>query len=598
MRVFSTFTGIGGFELGIQDAYRSTHRRSEEDSTRNERQGLLTEERQKASPEERLSSERDNNIFNERPLFVGYSEIDRYACSVYERHFKTDRTAEEIKADLDSIKTILSDENYGMLEVCYVNTAESGQTFIKTTNQSVETALKDTSLSGDSKIRQLINNTKKGLELCSDNECLICTEMSVSAVESQSQSFSHLNTEMVTDILTEKNMELAICINSPSKFTTQKNTKSYATTVITLKEGTAYAHINREKPIRNFGDITTIDAGQLPDFDLLVGGFPCQAFSIAGKRQGFQDTRGTLFFDLARILQAKQPRYFIFENVKGLLSHDDGQTFKTIIEATSELGYDCQWQVLNSKDFGVPQNRERVFIVGHRRETKRPDVFPLDCNYGNNKPTITEKMYYLQEDVASYARELVLGMAQQQREKVSREQMQELFKRTQESMERGESREVASEDESLRQQPERDIQEIETLESFLGSADESAGVLGVVSIPTESMLLLWHAREQIKGDTRQVQQQDISADSGQARFVETLRTDECRPLLLAVQPYKERLFYSIGDGRNWAKLYSIKMEDIRWEQQANTLASVLEDNPDQKYFLSPEQTAKLVKQIK
>lgn len=129
--------------------------------------------------------------------------------------------------------------------------------------------------------------------------------------------------------------------------------------------------------VRNYGDITKINTEELPDFDCLVGGFPCQTFSIAGKRKGFEDTRGTLFFDLARILRAKQPRLFVFENVKGLLSHDGGRTFKTIIQTIDELGYDCQWQVLNSKNFGVPQNRERVYIVGHLRGTPRPEVFPI-----------------------------------------------------------------------------------------------------------------------------------------------------------------------------------------------------------------------------
>ncbi len=131
------------------------------------------------------------------------------------------------------------------------------------------------------------------------------------------------------------------------------------------------------KGVRNYGDITKINAEELPDFDCLVGGFPCQAFSIAGKRHGFDDTRGTLFFDLARILKAKQPRLFVFENVKGLLSHDKGDTFRTIITTIDELGYDCQWQVLNSKNNGVPQNRERVIIVGHLRGTPRPEVFPI-----------------------------------------------------------------------------------------------------------------------------------------------------------------------------------------------------------------------------
>jgi DNA (cytosine-5)-methyltransferase 1 len=139
---------------------------------------------------------------------------------------------------------------------------------------------------------------------------------------------------------------------------------------------------------RNCGDITTIDAGALPDFDLYVGGFPCQAFSIAGKRGGFNDTRGTLFFDVARLLKAKQPRHFLLENVKGLLSHDDGRTFKTIIATLAQLGYGVEWQVLNSKDFGVLQNRERVFIVGHLGGECARQVFPLRTNGGENSQAI------------------------------------------------------------------------------------------------------------------------------------------------------------------------------------------------------------------
>lgn len=128
---------------------------------------------------------------------------------------------------------------------------------------------------------------------------------------------------------------------------------------------------------QNYGDITTIDERRLPDFDLLCGGFPCQSFSIAGKRGGFEDTRGTLFFDIARIAKYKRPRLLFLENVKGLLSHDGGRTFNTIIATLDELGYDLQWQVLNSKNHGVPQNRERVFIIGHFRGTPRPEVFPF-----------------------------------------------------------------------------------------------------------------------------------------------------------------------------------------------------------------------------
>ena len=135
---------------------------------------------------------------------------------------------------------------------------------------------------------------------------------------------------------------------------------------------------------KNYGNATTINAAKLPDFDLLVGGFPCQAFSIAGKRAGFDDTRGTLFFDIARILKEKQPRNLVLENVKGLLSHDGGRTFTTIIGVLSDLGYFVEWQVLNSKDFGVPQNRERVIIVGHLGGKCRGQVFPISETNGQD----------------------------------------------------------------------------------------------------------------------------------------------------------------------------------------------------------------------
>jgi len=128
---------------------------------------------------------------------------------------------------------------------------------------------------------------------------------------------------------------------------------------------------------KNYGDARRIVPEEIPDIDFLCGGFPCQAFSIAGKRAGFQDTRGTLFFEIARILADKKPKHFLLENVKGLLSHDDGRTFQTIIGTLTDLGYGVEWQVLNSKDFGVPQNRERVFIVGHLGGLSGRAVFPI-----------------------------------------------------------------------------------------------------------------------------------------------------------------------------------------------------------------------------
>ena len=127
---------------------------------------------------------------------------------------------------------------------------------------------------------------------------------------------------------------------------------------------------------RIWEDATKINPADIPDFDCLVGGFPCQAFSIAGRRRGFEDTRGSLFFEIIRIAKEKRPQYLLLENVKGLLNHDKGDTFRTILSTLDEVGYDAEWQVLNSKYF-VPQNRERVFIVGHLRGKPGREIFPL-----------------------------------------------------------------------------------------------------------------------------------------------------------------------------------------------------------------------------
>ncbi|HHT7127807.1 DNA (cytosine-5-)-methyltransferase [Bacillus cereus] len=115
---------------------------------------------------------------------------------------------------------------------------------------------------------------------------------------------------------------------------------------------------------KTVGDVTKVAAGDVPNHDVLVGGFPCQAFSVAGKRLGFDDTRGTLFFEVARIAKEKQPKLLFLENVKGLISHDKGKTLDTIIKTLNDIGYTVDFNVLNSKYFGVPQNRERIFIVG------------------------------------------------------------------------------------------------------------------------------------------------------------------------------------------------------------------------------------------
>lgn len=162
---------------------------------------------------------------------------------------------------------------------------------------------------------------------------------------------------------------------------------------------TYYANFG-EKPC---GDITKIDEKNIPPFDILLAGFPCQAFSVAGLRKGFEDTRGTLFFEIARILKHHKPKVIFLENVKGFKNHDKGTTFKVIKETLAELGYKIFSQVLNAKDFGVPQNRERIYIIGFldssvefefpEKIEKEMKVFDILEEKVDSKYTISDKLW-------------------------------------------------------------------------------------------------------------------------------------------------------------------------------------------------------------
>lgn len=144
-----------------------------------------------------------------------------------------------------------------------------------------------------------------------------------------------------------------------------------------------------ELELHDITQVTDDEIRAIGHVDAICGGFPCQAFSIAGHRRGFEDTRGTLFFEIARFASILKPKYLFLENVKGLLNHDKGDTFEVILSALDELGYDVEWQVLNSKDFGVPQNRERVFIIGNFRGERGRKIFPIG---GENEKSSTERL--------------------------------------------------------------------------------------------------------------------------------------------------------------------------------------------------------------
>lgn len=195
------------------------------------------------------------------------------------------------------------------------------------------------------------------------------------------------------------------CKKNTKQLQSEKKNHTYCS--VCGKEKKQHARISYEAIHNTKGEWTAYDITEVIDeqwrsfrgkVDILCGGFPCQSFSVAGKRLGFEDTRGTLFFEIARAAKQIKPRFLFLENVKGLLSHEKGKTFATILTALDELGYDAEWQVLNSKDFGgVPQNRERVFIIGHLRGTSRPEVFPFrktDGNIGNEIKRLGHSRYF------------------------------------------------------------------------------------------------------------------------------------------------------------------------------------------------------------
>lgn len=150
-----------------------------------------------------------------------------------------------------------------------------------------------------------------------------------------------------------------------------------------------------------YGDITKINEKEIPDFDVLVGGFPCQPFSSIGKREGFMHTtQGTLFYDVLRIIKYKKNKAFLLENVQGLVTHNKGETFKTILKSLDEIGYTVFYKILNASEFGVPQQRKRIYIVGFRKDLFGDKILFNFPEGGNNKVFINS---FLETNVNGYS---------------------------------------------------------------------------------------------------------------------------------------------------------------------------------------------------
>jgi len=252
------------------------------------------------------------------------------------------------------------------------------------------------------------------------------------------------------------------------------------------------------------------------------------------------------------------------------------------------LGYNAEWQVLNSKHFGVPQNRERVFIIGHRRDTKSNQVFPLG-EVKNESTNENERVFWLSSDFSKQF--YLLLSTEAEGEDLFRKQMQDLFKRIQQGIQKKECYEIQRDSEEARQDTKRMLQEIKTVCSWTPSEDKSDGICGVVQIPTEEVLLLWLKGGEPSVSFRQIQQQDLSFECGQERFIKRLRKGKFGSLLFAMQSYQGRLFFSIGDGKDWQRLCSFEME------VSKSLSSILEEQVVDKYFLSEKAMEKVVKNL-
>lgn len=341
----------------------------------------------------------------------------------------------------------------------------------------------------------------------------------------------------------------------------------------------------------NYGDVKNIDWSSIPDFDIVWGGSPCQDFSIAGKRAGIEGARSGLVWEFIRCLEEKKPQYFIWENVKGVMSSRSGWDFANIISAFSEAGYSLWWQVLNAKDFGVPQNRERIFVVGYRLDIGTIPEIDVKWLYEKRQRHINhEKMYLLQKGVATYAKELLLEATSSESKTFSREQMQGLLQSIRQSIPTGESSEVEGYRQEVSPNSEGSIQEVGEVSAWVESNNHDDRVFGVVSAPTEDMLLLWDTRTDAQSGKGQVQQQVGTIDDRQNGLIKALRKGESGTLLLSVQPYKERLFYSLGNGQDWENIYISKMA-----KSCPSLDSILEQEVPEKYFLSDQATQKLIR---
>ena len=330
------------------------------------------------------------------------------------------------------------------------------------------------------------------------------------------------------------------------------------------------------------------------EFIVVTFGFPCQDNSIAGKRKGtVRGTRSGLLFESGRICLESKCELFVAENVKGLYSVNGGEDFQEALRFLTYLDtdspqYTVEQQLLNTS-WLLPQNRERTYFVGHRFPQSNKRIFPI---------FVEEKKVdydYKFETMFTVQKETINSILRERQEDEGWEEkfLQRMFKRILQEIQSGKLIEHSQEPVELRQKSEGDLQEIKifTPEGQETNRDSNGGLYRMVQLPTEEVLLLWFNGGETSIEYRFLQPEDLSFNCGSNRFRERLFKGKYSTLLFAVQSYKGKLFYSIGDGRNWEKIHIKKMVEIC----NTTLSHILEQEVIPEYFLSQKRIAGLLK---
>lgn len=345
--------------------------------------------------------------------------------------------------------------------------------------------------------------------------------------------------------------------------------------------------------VNNYGSVCDIDFRQFRgEVDIITGGTPCQDLSVAGKGKGLEGERSGLFFEFIRALTESEPTYFVWENVKGALSSSKGWDFARVQIEMEQAGYDVWWQVINAKDFGVPQNRERVFAIGFRKGSGLIDRTGVTFTYEElQRQANQEKMYWLSEGISSDIRILLSKNSPQEENFFSGEQVQRLLKQIQQGIQEKTSGEISEYCESIQRKFKGKVHKVGKVSPRTQGNNNLGGVPRVVQAPTEEMLLLWDNGRGFNKGGRQDKQQVKIFNDRQEGFKQAIREGKLVPSLLSVQPYQERLFYSIGDGTDWYFIYQTKM--AKWK----TLNSILEKEVDEKYYLSKESQGKILARL-